>query len=201
MEGDSWVRHCELCAQKVYNLSALTRAEAERLLSRSEGRICTKFYRRPDGTILTQPCPSSIRRAWGSALKLVAAIGFAIPAFAHDSIWCVPSSARFERKSYEGNKSLLSGTVADQTGVRLPGYDRSDLLAVVSVTRLRSDETHNVKVDDKGRFSIELVPGQYELRVEAPGFKSYLKKSLRLPSSTAVSAAVTLAVGSMGGNA
>ena len=196
MEGDAWVRHCELCDQKVYNLSALTEAEAERLLSRNEGRICTKFYRRPDGTILTQQCPSSIRRFWGSALRWVAAAGVAVPAFAHDSIWCEPSSAKFEWTNHKGKRSHVSGTMYTSAGDRIPGAE-----ADVELVDLKSQETRKLKGDGRGHFKIEVAPGRYRLSVDVPGFKTYSKEPLHLRDGTAVHAAITMAVGSVGGNA
>jgi len=35
----------------------MTRIEAENLLMNSEGRLCVRFYRRADGSILTKDCP------------------------------------------------------------------------------------------------------------------------------------------------
>lgn len=56
VDGDR-VRFCDQCRMNVYNLSAMTELEAERLLRRHEGRLCVRYYRRRDGTILTQDCP------------------------------------------------------------------------------------------------------------------------------------------------
>ena len=61
MRGDERVRFCDRCSLNVYNLSAMTRREAERLVVQSEGRLCVRFYRRKDGTILTQNCPVGLR--------------------------------------------------------------------------------------------------------------------------------------------
>ena len=57
MQGDARKRFCGECKMNVYNLSAMTKSEAETLLINSEGRLCARFYRRADGTILTQNCP------------------------------------------------------------------------------------------------------------------------------------------------
>jgi hypothetical protein len=35
--------------------------EAERLVSQTEGRLCIRYYRRTDGTILTKNCPVGLR--------------------------------------------------------------------------------------------------------------------------------------------
>jgi len=57
MYGHERKRFCKECKLSVYNLSGMTRNEAERLVTNSEGRLCVRFYRRPDGTIITQDCP------------------------------------------------------------------------------------------------------------------------------------------------
>ncbi len=57
MFGDDRKRFCGDCKLNVYNLSDMTRREAENLLINSEGRLCVRFFRRADGTILTKNCP------------------------------------------------------------------------------------------------------------------------------------------------
>lgn len=57
MFGDDRKRFCGDCKLNVYNLSNMTRRDAEDLLANSEGRLCVRFFRRADGTILTENCP------------------------------------------------------------------------------------------------------------------------------------------------
>lgn len=58
MAGDERARFCGECKLHVYNLSGMSRREAENLIFESEGnRLCVKFFRRADGTILTMDCP------------------------------------------------------------------------------------------------------------------------------------------------
>ena len=58
MRGDERMRFCELCSLNVYNLSGLTKGEAEALLTAGEGgRVCLRIYRRADGTVITADCP------------------------------------------------------------------------------------------------------------------------------------------------
>ncbi len=61
MIGDEQVRFCSQCQLNVYNLSGMTRDEGESLIARTEGRLCVRFYRRADGTILTSNCPVGLR--------------------------------------------------------------------------------------------------------------------------------------------
>lgn len=81
MAGDERVRFCDRCSLNVYNLSGMSRREAEALVAGAEGRLCVRFYRRADGTVLTRNCPVGLRalrrraaRVAGSALS--AALGF-----------------------------------------------------------------------------------------------------------------------------
>ncbi len=50
-------RFCANCKLNVYNLSEMTRDEAENFLMASEGRVCVRYFRRKDGTVLTKNCP------------------------------------------------------------------------------------------------------------------------------------------------
>lgn len=63
MSGDERVRFCSDCKLNVYNFSAMSRTEAEELVRTAEGRLCGRFFRRADGTVLTQDCPVGLRRA------------------------------------------------------------------------------------------------------------------------------------------
>lgn len=65
MTGDDRVRHCGGCRKNVYNLSAMSRREAENLVRTTECRLCVRFFRRADGTVLTADCPvglAAVRR-------------------------------------------------------------------------------------------------------------------------------------------
>ena len=61
MVGTERVRFCGECSLNVYNLSAMTKNEAELLISQTEGMLCVRYYRRADGTILTKNCPVGVQ--------------------------------------------------------------------------------------------------------------------------------------------
>jgi hypothetical protein len=84
---DKRVRFCSQCNLNVYNLSDMSRHEAETLITKTEGRLCVRFYRKADGSILTQNCPVGLktikrRVAWvaqavlGMVLSFVSGLGF-----------------------------------------------------------------------------------------------------------------------------
>ena len=74
MTGDSRVRFCGQCKLKVYDLSEMSRSEAEALIQAREGRTCVRFYRRPDGTVLTRDCPVGLRAVRQRFVRAVAAL-------------------------------------------------------------------------------------------------------------------------------
>jgi hypothetical protein len=77
MVGDARVRFCPLCRLNVFNLSEMSRQEAEALVLQAEGRLCIRFYRRADGTILTSDCPVGVGGVRRKRM-LLAAIGAAM---------------------------------------------------------------------------------------------------------------------------
>ncbi len=57
MYGNDRKRFCAECKLNVYNLSDMSRDQAEGFLMASEGRVCVRYFRRADGTVLTRNCP------------------------------------------------------------------------------------------------------------------------------------------------
>lgn len=55
---DGRVFHCQTCELNVFDISGMTRAEAEALIRTATGRLCLSLYRRADGKVQTQDCPS-----------------------------------------------------------------------------------------------------------------------------------------------
>lgn len=83
MTGDDRVRACADCNKNVYNLSELTREEAEALILEKERKLCVRYYQRKDGTILLKDCVIGIaqkrkrRVIAAGAAALLAGGGFA----------------------------------------------------------------------------------------------------------------------------
>ena len=81
VDGDR-VRHCKECDLDVYDLSEMSRRDTMRLVEEHEGHLCVRFYRRRDGTILTQECPVGFRRTFaGVALAGLNLLGAALMLF------------------------------------------------------------------------------------------------------------------------
>jgi len=57
MIGNDRTRYCGECKLNVFNLSGMSKVEAENLITNAEGRLCVRFYKRADGSVITQDCP------------------------------------------------------------------------------------------------------------------------------------------------
>ena len=81
MIGTDRVRFCGQCNLNVYNLSSMTRVQAESLIADTEGRLCVRFYRRVDGSILTRDCPVGLRAIRRRLSYLAKAVSAAVLSF------------------------------------------------------------------------------------------------------------------------
>jgi hypothetical protein len=91
MAGDDRVRFCQSCAKSVYNLSAMSKEGAEKLIAEKEGKLCVQYYQRTDGTIITDNCPVGLKIARRPFKFLVA--GFAVLLASGASLAAKESSA------------------------------------------------------------------------------------------------------------
>ena len=81
MIGSDRIRFCGQCNLNVYNLSGMSRHDAESLITRTEGRLCVRFYRRRDGSILTNDCPAGLQAVRQRLSYLAKTIGAGALAF------------------------------------------------------------------------------------------------------------------------
>lgn len=81
MYGGERKRFCAECNLNVYNLSDMTREEAEDLLIKSEGRLCIRFFRRVDGTVMTKDCPIGWRAVKKRAFMVATALSSLVMGF------------------------------------------------------------------------------------------------------------------------
>jgi len=74
MVGDDRVRFCRECRLNVYNIAEMTREEAQQFVNQREGRMCVRFFRREDGTVLTKDCPIGVKALRQRFCRLLAAV-------------------------------------------------------------------------------------------------------------------------------
>ena len=118
MSGDERARHCRACSLTVFNFSSMTREAAEKLVREKEGRLCARFYRRADGTILTADCGQVIKqkKRRRTAIGLAAAASLFAVAFGATS-----NRADSDHDSGNGASPIVQRMVAPLRGVPVIG--------------------------------------------------------------------------------
>ena len=172
MVGDERVRHCAECNLNVYNLSAMTDRQVQELIAGSRGnRLCARFYRRLDGTVLTRDCPWSLRslkrRASRIATVIMAAIMSVGVAFGKNNSQQSPSKAAANRHAKAGVWIM----VMDPQGALVSGAD-------VRLIDPNGKQTHAKASAYEPLFFPPLPSGNYLLVIEAPGFSKFSRQVL-----------------------
>lgn len=189
------MRFCRQCRLNVYNLSELTRPQAETLLAKTEARICVRFYRRADGTVLTQDCPVGLKalrqrisRRAAAALGLIFSLCLPLvgKSRTQDPSSCV-SRLKITRKDLSTQEtSVVGGTVLDPNGAVVAG-------AHVGITNASTQKSSVRQTDDEGKFQFaSVVAGTYLVRIELPGFKTYEIKDLKIEAKQLTQIELTL---------
>lgn len=114
MTGDENKRSCNGCSRTVYNISDMTRQEAEAFLLANGTTECMKFYRRKDGTIMTDDCPRALRKI-RDRCKLVANVAAGLVAF----VVALPSALAqsIEKGDTTPIQNTLNKTISTPTSV------------------------------------------------------------------------------------
>ncbi len=99
MTGDERKRFCGQCQLHVYNLSEMSKKEAEDLLHKSEGRVCVRYYKRADGTVLTQDCPVG----WKLIKRRVSQMATAVCSLVFGIVGGLGMNAVFSQKDSKGS--------------------------------------------------------------------------------------------------
>ena len=74
----------------------------------------------------------------------------------------------------QAGSAELAGTVRDASAMAVPG-------AGIAITHTATHQTRRLVTDSAGFFaSTGLLPGEYDVRVELPGFQSLLRSGIRL---------------------
>jgi hypothetical protein len=115
MQGDQRKRLCGGCSRNVFNVSDMTKPEAENFLRCNGSNECMVFYRRQDGTILTDDCPVALRKI-RDRCKLIINCAAGLLAF----VLALPAAIAQVKKTTSKSESIPAHEAA--LGKRLPTY-------------------------------------------------------------------------------
>ena len=168
MVGDERVRHCAECNLNVYNLSAMTERQVQELIAGSRGkRLCTRFYRRADGTVLTQDCPWSLRALTRKVSRLAATVLTAIMGVTVAMARNKPRPASCECSQSQQRDSGIKLVVMDQHGAMIPK-------AEIQLQKKLGKETINAVTGSAGEWRESgIAAGKYQIIVKSSGFRTF----------------------------
>ena len=170
MTGNEQIRFCDHCNLKVHNISELTYSQAARLIARSKGRLCVRYYRDSEGAPITGRTPAALHQigrrvstiaatAFSATLSLSAALAQTSPGLQSNSNYSSRSQA--DRAFFA---SSIVGTVTDANGAVIAG-------ATIGIFNREANLSLYTSTNDEGAFRFDgLAAGLYTVRMTAPGF-------------------------------
>lgn len=189
MVGNEQVRFCRGCSLYVHDLSKVTRKDALALVAASQGRLCVRYYKRPDGRLSTDeraaPLGNVRRRlsrlaagAFSATLGLASNVAAQSPeprlGRALVSIQPAAKSKQPRAAADPGQKAALAGTVYDPAEAVVPG-------ATVTLTAEKGGTALTAVTDAAGSFRFQdLRAGVYKLTIESAGFQTFVRDPLVL---------------------
>jgi hypothetical protein len=173
MTGSDEVRFCSRCAKDIHNLSAMNRAEAEKLVKQSNGKICIRIEKNANGKLISAPPkPVQIKRQSAFAAGILAT-SLTLSALAHAQNKTPDTTENStqnqivkSQKSVQNNSAVnLSGKVTDENGAVIPG-------AKITLRQIGTEKTFVIETNIEGFYEIkEITPAVYEIIAEAAGFQ------------------------------
>lgn len=150
MTGDERVRFCGQCSKNVFNLSQMSKKDAEDLIYQSEGKVCVRFYQRHDGTILTDDCPVGLKtvRAGLRRLSSLAATVCAI-------LFGLTPAANADQ-THDAPPLMGSPMPIPQESALKPWMEKYKKDAIAAVLRKIKAENNSPKLTDTSEFIVEI---------------------------------------------
>lgn len=167
MSGNDRVRFCEHCSRHVHHLSEMTRNEVLRLVRKSNGRLCVRYYRDRNAQLLARAASTKLHQISRRVSRIAAgvftaSIGFsAATAQAHEHKHEI--AAAYEQQKAVTDTPTIVGRVMDPNGAVIPGANV--WIATMEGTRFYRG------TDDSGEFRFDnLQVGNYFVNIQAAGF-------------------------------
>ncbi|HSS18503.1 MAG TPA: ankyrin repeat domain-containing protein [Pyrinomonadaceae bacterium] len=169
MIGNDQVRFCQHCKLNVHDLSAISRNQAERLVAKSNGRLCIRYVRDPLGRLVNLPATQKLHRISRRASRFVAGAFTATLSISSAVAQSSPASRLRAVDTPAATQPVelgrtITGTITDGNGAVISG-------ATIFISNNELQVALYAGTNDAGEFKVERLPdGVYEMRVEAPGF-------------------------------
>lgn len=197
MFGNDEVLFCSHCAKDVHNISAMNRADAEKLVKKSNGGLCVRYVKTPQGELVNAPpkLATNTRRATIAASVLATTLSLSTIAYSQGGIrppekdkTTQSTKDKSPKDESKQDYSVISGTVADQNRAVIPG-------AKISLLNLKTKEIRSLLTNDEGIYEFKGVESSnYELHAESPGFKKLVMQNIEISKDSKLEKNLTLEV-------
>jgi len=170
MNGDELVRFCQSCEKDVYNLSAMPRSEARKLVARNAGKICVRYVRLPNGKV--QTADTKLYKITRNASRLAAGVigaTLTLSAITQAQTTISPQTEKdtttnSQSKDYS-KTSQISFTICDPNNDVIPD-------AEVKLINPKTKQEFVAITNQEGVAQFSLIPrAQYDLKVSAEYFQ------------------------------
>ena len=171
MQGNEEVRFCSHCVKDVHNLSAMTRQKARKLIAQSNGNLCVRYVKRPDGKVQTADrnfYQIGKRTTQFAASIFGATLSLSAIAYAQGEPVMPKQEKTIARKS-DKNKteepaSSVSGTVFDTQGSVIPDTK-------ITLRDVKTNKIQTAMSDVEGSYKFKnIAAADYQIEAERNGF-------------------------------
>ena len=173
MSGNDEVRFCSHCAKSVHNLSAMSRIQVEELVRNSNGNLCVRYEKTPQGKPITAlpKAPQIKRQSTIAAGVLVSSLALSTFAYAQDKptlskdTFNQPQKENATDTRQTQSLSVISGRIVNKMGAAIQG-------ANITLRNSKTQETRTALSDGNGFYEFKSVePSLYQIEVDSSWFK------------------------------
>lgn len=202
MTGNSEVRFCSHCAKNVHDISAMTRTKAEKLVKDSNGQLCVRYVKNPEGKIINLPPKFTQikRRAAIAAGVLATSLTLSTIAYSQGEPISLKNDSKQNEKAEKKNLkmenqiSTISGTVTDSN-------DAAVVKAKVILRDINSLNTRQTQTAENGFYQFTKVETNvYILEIESFGFEKFVLENIIFSEGDKIEKSIILEVGAIMGD-
>lgn len=197
MTGNRQIRFCSHCANDVHDISAMTRAKAEKLVKNSNGKLCVRYVKNPHGKLITAPMKlTQIKRQTAFATGILAT-SLTLSALTYAQGQPIqsqgnPNQTQKDKPQKTGQNqtfAIISGDVMDEMGAVVPG-------AKITLRDRQSEKIRMTQSNDEGFYQFrDVAPTVYDIEVESPGFIKLVMQNVEITGNFNLNKNLTLGVG------
>src|SRR6266571_3908494 len=195
MRKRSWSHPTELARARCSSATRLPRQSGrQRIASCSTQPESLSFRVGPSSIMSARKIgTTSLSLVSGSPVSFIQPIQK--PFYRYRPIVDMPADLKLEPQTYEpseaGSAGTVSGKVTDPNGAVVVG-------ATVTITNMTTNQSFSTTTSSDGSYSSPVLPpGNYKVKVDSPGFKSYELQNVVVGGSVPAHANIPLEVGSV----